>query len=534
MDVDIELKNYRCFADTHPARFTFNHGLTAFVGANNSGKSSLLKFFYEFRDLFARLSGPTGNFAQVLTGKAEGFGLGSTIVDNNEIFHDQNDRDLEVHIRFTPSGEDHPCDTAIFPNRLDIIVRRGTNQFTLGLNAGDIAVKWPSHNISALQMDGALLRIGTTTVVDLAPLYDVCKLMTDTLYVGAFRNAINLGSNERYFDMEVGQKFIRFWRDLKSGAVKKDNEACYKLTQNIRRIFRYDGLEINPSANEQSLQMIINGRSYGLSELGSGLAHFIVVLANVAKRAPSYLLIDEPELGLHPSLQLEFLTTLASYCGRGVLFATHSVGLARAIAPRVYTVRRTGDEGARVEPYEGTARLAEFLGELSYASYRDVGFEKLLLVEGPSEVKTLQQLLRSFGKDHKVVLLPLGGGSMINGSREDELIEIKRISDDVAALIDSERSKPNEELVESRQAFMETCARVGIRCHALVRRAIENYFPDAAVKKVKGPKYRSLTPYERLTDPLPSWSKEENWRIAREMEAQELGGTDLGDFLTSL
>ncbi|MBI4506315.1 MAG: hypothetical protein HY691_12335 [Chloroflexi bacterium] len=187
-----------------------------------------------------------------------------------------------------------------------------------------------------------------------------------------------------------------------------------------------------------------------------------------------------------------------------------------------------------MEPYEGTARLAEFLGELNYASYREVGFDKLLLVEGPSEVKTLQQLMRCFGKDHKVVLLPLGGGSMINGSREAELTEIKRISDDVAALIDSERSGPNDRLVAHRQAFVKTCAQVGIRCHALERRAIENYFPDAAVKKVKGAKYRSLAPYERLKDLALSWSKEENWRIAREIEAQELEGTDLGDFLKSL
>ena len=48
MDAELTLKNYRCFSDESPARFSLRRGFTAFVGVNNSGKSSLLRFFYEF------------------------------------------------------------------------------------------------------------------------------------------------------------------------------------------------------------------------------------------------------------------------------------------------------------------------------------------------------------------------------------------------------------------------------------------------------------------------------------------------------
>src|SRR4029077_176963 len=113
----------------------------------------------------------------------------------------------------------------------------------------------------------------------------------------------------------------------------------YSLTEDIRRIFDYRQLEINPSPNDQTLQCFVNGRSYSLSELGSGLAQFVLVLANAATKRPAFFLIKEPELNLHPSLQLQFLTTLGSYARRGVLFATHSYGLARARAQSVYTLR---------------------------------------------------------------------------------------------------------------------------------------------------------------------------------------------------
>ena len=48
MDIDITLKNFRCFADRKPAKFSLrSNGFTGFVGVNNSGKSSLLKMFFE-------------------------------------------------------------------------------------------------------------------------------------------------------------------------------------------------------------------------------------------------------------------------------------------------------------------------------------------------------------------------------------------------------------------------------------------------------------------------------------------------------
>src|SRR5262249_45043440 len=147
------------------------------------------------------------------------------------------------------------------------------------------------------------------------------------------------------------------------------------------------------------------------------------------------------------------------YARHGVVFATHSIALARAAADRIYTVRGTQGDGSEVVPLETVSRLWEFLGDLSFSGYRELGFRKLLLVEGPTEIKTLQQFLRQLDKDHLVVLLPLGGKSMINGSRETELAEMQRICDDVHVLIDSERAAAGAPIAPGRQAFVDLCAR---------------------------------------------------------------------------
>lgn len=255
-------------------------------------------------------------------------------------------------------------------------------------------------------------------------------------------------------------------------------------------------------------------------------------MAYVATQNPAFILIDEPELNLHPSLQLDFLTTLARYSTRGVAFATHSIGLARAVGQRVYSVLRDPDERRQVRELSAVRDYAEFLGELSYSGYTALGFDRILLVEGPTEVPTVQAWLRLYGIEHKVVLVPLGGASLINASSTDTLSEISRITTDVSVLIDSERKAEGEELSSERAAFVSNCERLGFDTHVLERRALENYLPDDAIKKVKGDKYRQLGEFEERTAADLVWGKNENWRIAAEMDRGSLEDTDLGSFFT--
>lgn len=281
------------------------------------------------------------------------------------------------------------------------------------------------------------------------------------------------------------------------------------------------------------MQLFINRKVYNISEIGSGLAQFILVIVNVAIQNPSYILIDEPELNLNPVLQLDFLTTLAKYASQGMLFATHSIGLARASAEYIYTVRQTS-QGSEVSEYEKNSSLPELLGELTFSTYREFGFDKVLLVEGPSEIKTIQQFLRKYKQDHHFLLLPLGGSALINAASKSELEEIKRISDKIFALIDSERLSADEALGAERQAFITNCQEIGINCHVLKYRATENYFTDKAVKLVKGENYSALQPYQKLENATYGWRKSENWQIAKAMNLDELELTDFGQFLKSL
>lgn len=258
-----------------------------------------------------------------------------------------------------------------------------------------------------------------------------------------------------------------------------------------------------------------------------------MVFANALIKKPSFILIDEPELGLHPSLQLDFLTTLGTYASEGMLFATHNIGLARAASDRLYSVTENGGH-RHVKPYEATDNLVELLGEMSFSGYKELGSDKILLVEGPTEIKTIQQFLRFYDLDHKVVLVSLGGASLINGAREHELSELTRLSANIFCLIDSEKATAQDDLTQERKDFVEICKKLKIDCHVLERRAIENYLPERAIQEAKGEKYQQLGEHQKLNETDPAWGKNENWVIANLMQKEEVENTDLGQFLKTL
>jgi hypothetical protein len=239
---------------------------------------------------------------------------------------------------------------------------------------------------------------------------------------------------------------------------------------------------------------------------------------------------------LHPTLQLDFLTTVGAYARYGVLFATHAIGLARAGAEDLYTtVQPAGGGASHLRSYADTPALGTLLGELSYSGYTALGFDRVLIVEGITDVKTVQQLLRLYGKEHQVLVVPAGGDELFSDEYQDQLQDVKlRVAPKVAVLVDSEKSSPTAELPARRKRFIDACRGAGVEAHAMDRRAIENYLTQDAIDAALGTGYSALKPYDRLSDSPRPWSKRDNWRIAREMTIADVGSTDVGDFLAGL
>lgn len=523
LEYEITLKNVRCFPDSCPITFRLGSFFTAFVGANNTGKTALLRFFYEIRKPLV-----TGGIINMIA--ADVHHDFEHVLDQEEVFHDENDRPLklEVKIHGVERGEQ---DAETFVDGLEIVVDR-RRRWRARLLVSGRPFEVPDDSVR--QKWSIIGRISKKPLVNLDAVRGFHEDLAGSMYVGPFRHVVGDGGGA-YYDLVTGTAFVNNWNQLKTGNSRQDNQLISEVTEDIRSIFGFDRLDISASADRKTLHVNVDGRPYKLHEMGAGISEFILVFGLAAIKKPSFLLIDEPELHLHPSLQVDFVTRLAKYAKRGLVFATHSIGLARSTSEQIYSIVRDHRSSCpRVYPLAKTKNYSQFLGEMGFSGYQALGWDQVLLVEGTTDVKFAQQVLRLYKQDHSVLVLPLGGAAMINASVEHELVEVKRLTENIAVLIDSERMAPTAALDPAREGFAKLCHKHGIQICVTERRATENYLADAAVKKEKGSKYRALSPYEPLEGMSPCWGKAENWVIASRMTRADFDGTDIGEFFRAL
>jgi energy-coupling factor transporter ATP-binding protein EcfA2 len=518
-NLKIAVMSYRCFSADTPTSWKFTgDGLTSFVGPNNAGKSTLLRLFYELRNMFSLLGdqGQLGSF-----GLRDGQGLGFTGVDDAaEIPAFGSTSPVMVEIAIEVTDPTQLCRVRMSMNRSTSAWRA---RYWLGPDATEVPVTEAFPPQFSVSGGPAIMQIT-----------EFSRFMSDlasrVMYIPAYRNLINQGASD-YYDVKVGTAFINTWDEWKSGKSPIARRVILGVIDDIRDIFGFSDLSVAASSDNTTLQIEVDGRSERIRELGAGLSQFIMVLGNVAIKRPDMLIIDEPELNLHPALQMKFLSSLAKYANHTV-FATHSIGLARR-ADHVYSVMRENSTSV-VKSLPGTRSYAELMGEMSFSAYRELGFDKILCVEGLNDVRAMQCFLRLLKLDQKFVVIPLGGRQFITADRVQELSELLRIAEKVAVLIDSEREIAGAALSQHRQEFVDACEKLGINIHVTVRRAFEHYFADKAIKATKGPSYRALTDYEDFDNCPHAWSKSENWRIAENMTADDLTATDVGKWLVGL
>ncbi|MGF1678868.1 MAG: ATP-dependent endonuclease [Candidatus Methylacidiphilales bacterium] len=488
--LEIRVKNYRCFGGSHASGFVLKRGITGFIGENNSGKSTMLRLFYDLRSLFQVVSDRLEHYQP---GEATTFPLPDlpADVDRDRFFHLHNRDPLVVEL-LTGGCE------------LDLVCRR------------DGAFHWKCGTVQPEE---------STIIRDL-------RLLSRMFYIGPFRPFHTHGASGTSFDVVFGEPFYELCRGIEQGKSTQKKELLRDVGREVSALFGLKGFAFQSGRGGQP-GFVVDGDWMPSSEMGSGVGQCFLIYLQAALRRPSFILIDEPEAHLHPSVQSDFVTHLAGYAECGLLTSTHHTGLAQSVSDHLYRISRVeGDQHSVIERYKPDKRLSQTLGELQVPLNGGPEGRRLLLVEGPTEIKALRQLLSKMNREHSVVLLPLGGSSMINGNREDELREVKKICPHVYAVVDSEKRSARDAESQPHLAFREACSRVGIVCHILERRALENYFSDRAVRKVMG--LRGLKPFEDIKSVHAKWPKSENWKVVQAMDRSEWEGTDLWTFLESV
>jgi energy-coupling factor transporter ATP-binding protein EcfA2 len=527
------LRNWRGFDEAGAAVDLTRH-FTGLVGTNNSGKTTLVRALFELRPLLTSFSAQFSQNPQPLVA-----GYGQPQLQPGERITPVHDPAARPSAAIDFESQDDPVLSkhGVLPVVQVIFQPLQNGLWGVVMRVSDGSVIDSTATLGTMGVEGqtafqATLNDGRSVLVDLGGLKPGLDQLANSLYVGAFRNALS-GGGATYYDLSIGKDFVASFDQSLNGVDFASNEAVKKMIREVGEILGLRDFDVRVSPNKEQLNYFVGDRSLRGSELGAGVAQFLVVAASVLVKRPNWLLIDEPELNLHARMQEGFLTLLGRHVGTGVIFSTHSFGLARSMSDQLIVCRRT-ESGTAAARYEKTSDLSLALGELGFGGMFDLAHRAVLLVEGQSEVKAFRAILRWYGIADQVVVLSLGGSSGISAHRDAELLELRRLADIVFAVIDSERTSESEALAKARSGFASSCKEIGIDCLVLERRAFENYLDQEVARRVLGkPDAASFGLYDKPSEDW-SWPKDRNWLVADGMPKSGIEETDLGKHLGRL
>ncbi len=499
-DFEITLKNYRCFSSENPITIKISKGITFVLGVNNCGKSTILKAFLELKPLFKLL-------AEDSTVKAiRGNSFGRDVAFDSRFDHirHRNFTDLPTYISIE-------CEASCI---------------TFGLHDPPAGNSPNNLKISATVSNNS---IGEG---EISKFCSIGKHLSNCLYIPTVRS-LEVMYTAAQGGILLGSSLVEEWEKRALGEDILQKSKLKILEENLKKFFGYTNFSISAAPKRSTLQLYTDEGIFDIDELGNGISHFVIVMTNIAFKQPGFVLIDEPENGLHPKMQSAFVRALADNSSYGLLATSHSIGLAKSVAATAYSLTKYSNGKRHLGPFgQHTKRtLSQSLFEMGFSQISEIGGAHILLVEGRTDVKSYREILRKYEIDKDFIILQLGGSNMITEDvtqAVEELKEITRLNpNSVSVIFDSERPNKTERMAGRFLPFHDACLKLGFNVFPTEWHSTENYISQAAIDKILQNGTKALGRFERPD----RWKKNLNWLMFVEMNKDEFKGTELDTFI---
>lgn len=228
-----------------------------------------------------------------------------------------------------------------------------------------------------------------------------------------------------------------------------------------------------------------------LEALGSGIHEVFMLAADVILRNDNVVLIEEPEVHLHPILQRLLMDFLITQTSSQIFITTHSASIIDTSGCNVFFVSNDGDT-ATVKPL--------ITSQEKYNACRHLGFKPsdlmqtncVIWIEGPSDRIYLNYWLNAVAPDLSEGIhfsYSLYGGKILSRfSAQDEdaipdFINMLHINRRCAVIMDSDKESGNSKVRATKLRVQAEVEKISGYVWITQGREIENYLPTGTCEK---------------------------------------------------
>ncbi len=263
-----------------------------------------------------------------------------------------------------------------------------------------------------------------------------------------------------------------------------------KIEKFIRDILQNQSIEIDVAHDKTSINLDINGLSLPLSNLGAGIEQLLIIATFAVFFEDQIIIIDEPELHIHPILQRKLMKFLSESENR-IIVATHSASIIDAIPSML----------CRLQTHEGeTIFNSVDLPSDRYAAIAELGYRPsdlvqtnfIFWVEGPSDRIYLKSWISSLdsslveGIDYIIIFY---GGRLLshlslNDEKDSLFVHVLGVNRRCAIVMDSDRKSSDDSISETKIRIINEAKLAGAAFLLTEGREIENYISEKTFREV--------------------------------------------------
>lgn len=271
------------------------------------------------------------------------------------------------------------------------------------------------------------------------------------------------------------------------------------LQGNLRKIEEFmefclesKSVKIEVSFDRTAVTVDVDGEQRSLGDLGTGLEQLMMIGLASMGFPGKLVLIDEPELHLHPRAQKRMMLYLANHVDAHFVIATHSAAVLDSVDADIVHISRVGT-GSQSRTISSNSDRYRAVRDLGHSPSELVLSRFAIWIEGPSDRIYIKNWIQAIdpslieGVDYSFLFY--GGSNLAQHSYEDadepafpdevamenDLLPALAFSREFAVVIDSDIHPAKPDLRATKKRVRDETVRMGGLCWITDGREIENY-----------------------------------------------------------